>query len=74
MQLYKASRVENRKIIGSERFEEMANKYWELLRDHESQDIKLKTISEEQYTALFKRIYKVLLPLYREDEMSSEVA
>ena len=31
-------------------------------------------MTKEQYTALLKRVYKVLLPLYREDEMAREVA
>lgn len=31
------------------------------------------TVSKEQYVQLMKRIYKVLLPLYREKEMASEI-
>ena len=38
------------------------------------QDSTKNTISQKQYTILMKRIYKVLLPLYREAEMDSEVA
>ena len=31
-------------------------------------------ISKDQYIELMKRVYKVLLPLYREEEMAREVA
>lgn len=38
------------------------------------QDSTKNTISQKQYTLLLKRIYKVLLPLYRESEIESELA
>ena len=38
------------------------------------QDSTKNTISQKQYTILMKRIYKVLLPLYREAEIDSEIA
>jgi hypothetical protein len=38
------------------------------------QDASKKTISQKQYMLLLNRIYKVLLPLYREAEIESELA
>ena len=38
------------------------------------QDSTRNTISQKQYNLLMKRIYKVLLPLYRESEIDSELA
>lgn len=37
------------------------------------QDSTKNTISQAQYTLLLKRIYKVLLPIYRESEVESEL-
>jgi hypothetical protein len=38
------------------------------------QDSNRSTVSQKQYTELMKRVYKVLLPLYRDGEMSGEIA
>ena len=38
------------------------------------QDSNRSTVSQQQYTELMKRVYKVLLPLYRDAEMTSEIA
>jgi len=44
------------------------------LRTQPETDRTSDTISKDQYVQLIKRMYKVLLPLYREDEMAREVA
>jgi hypothetical protein len=36
-------------------------------------DLAKATVSKAQYTQLMKSIYRVLLPLYREAEMATEI-
>ena len=73
MQNYIASKVEARKIMGHGRFEECVNRYWQLLRIDPQCDLSKMTVTKGQYTGLMKRIYKVLLPIYREKEMAVEI-
>jgi len=73
MQNYIASKVEAKKILGSARFEEVVNRFWQLLRIDPSCNLEKMTVTKSQYVSLMKRIYKVLLPIYREKEMSNEL-
>ena len=55
-------------------FEAVCSKYWQLLRSQPDADRTSDVVTKEQYTQLMKRIYMVLLPLYRPEEMNREVA
>ena len=70
MQNYIASKVEAKKVMAHGRFEECVNRFWQLLRIDSECDLSKMTVTKAQYTGLMKRIYKVLLPIYREKEMA----
>lgn len=61
-------------MVNNTEFEVISAKYWQLLHSQPGANRSSDIISKDQYTGLMKRMYKVLLPLYREEEMSREVA
>jgi hypothetical protein len=69
---YLGAKAEGRKVFTNNRFEEIANKYWQLLRNDPA-NLAASGVSREVYTKFMKLVYKVLLPLYRESEMSTEI-
>jgi hypothetical protein len=73
MQNYIAAKVEAKKIMTHGRFEECVNRFWQLLRIDPGCDLSKMTVTKPEYTGLMKRIYKVLLPIYREKEMAQEI-
>lgn len=64
--------MEAKKIMGSPRFEEVVQRFWHLLRANGA-NLENLTVTKTQYMDLIKRIYRVLLPVYREQEMNSEI-
>jgi hypothetical protein len=73
MQYFIFSKVEAKKILFHTKFEDVVQKYWQLLRVEEECDLEKLSVTKQQYTSLMKRVYKVLLPIYREKEMASEI-
>ena len=67
-------KLEEKKILANPRWEQITAVYWYLLRSMPEPDSNRSTVSQKQYTELMKRVYKVLLPLYRDGEMSGEIA
>lgn len=65
------SKAEERKLIAQTEFETVCTKYWALLKGQNPSDD--NTICKDQYCELLTRIYRVLAPLYREDEMRAQV-
>jgi len=65
MQNFYASKVEAKRIMNSPRFEEAVQRFWQLLRI-DGANLEKVTVTKEQYLGLIKRIYKVLMPIYRE--------
>ena len=70
---YTAAKFEAKKIWQHKSFEDVATKFWTLLRSDKSADLSINAITREQYIMFMKRVYKVLLPLYREKEMATEI-
>jgi hypothetical protein len=70
---YTASKAESHKIMQSAQFEEVVAKFWHLLRDMDECDTTRNVVNHTQYTMMMKRVYMVLLPLYRESEMDKEI-
>ena len=78
MQYYKVSKVEAKKIMRHDKFEEVVNRFWALLRQSKDQDLgcgdlEKMTISKKQYHNFMCLVYKVLLPIFRENEMNAEI-
>ena len=73
MSNYLVGKIENKKYLKHAKFEEIVNRYWQLLRSEPDADLTQNAITKAQYVGLMKRIYKVLLPLYRDAEMTSEI-
>lgn len=65
------SKAEERKLMAQTEFETVSTKFWTLVKSASPSDD--KCISREQYTELLTRIYRVLAPLYRADEMKTQV-
>ena len=55
------------------RFEEKTALYWKLLRKDKEAILNLDRIPKQQYVSFMKRVYKELLPLYKEEEMHEEI-
>ena len=66
------SKCEERKLIAQTEFETVCTKFWNLLKGQNPPD--QNTITKEQYTTLLTRMYRVLAPLYRDEEMKHQVA
>lgn len=65
------SKAEERKLIAQTEFETVCTKYWSLLKGQSPSDE--NSINKDQYCQLLTRIYRVLAPLYREEEMKAQV-
>jgi hypothetical protein len=65
------SKAEERKLIAQTEFETVCTKFWSLLKGQCPSEE--NTINREQYTQLLTRMYRVLAPLYREEEMKTQV-
>ena len=48
------------------RFEEKTALFWKFLRRDKEAVLNLNRISKQQYVSFMKRVYKALLPLYKE--------
>ncbi len=68
------SKASERRLFMHAEFESVCARYWQLLRSQPDANQSSDTITKQQYMQLMKRVYKVLLPLYREEEMNREVA
>jgi len=66
------SKAEERKLVGQTEFETVSSKFWDLLKGQSPSEH--NTVTKEQYTQLLTRMYRVLAPLYREEEMVKQVA
>ena len=65
------SKKEERDMMNHPEFETVVSKYWHIIKHHSSGRATAdeRTITRAQYSELLSRMYRVLAPLYREDEM-----
>jgi len=70
---YIVMKANDKKIFNHKTFEEQSSLFWQLMRQQPGFNQSKDTINFQQYLSFMKRVYKVLLPLYREKEVVTEV-
>lgn len=73
MQFFAYCKVECKKIMSHDGFNAIAARFWALLRASPSANLERFTVNKSQYCNLMRLIYKVLMPVFREDEMKQEI-